>query len=341
MKSFGSDNHSGVHPTIWNSLNKSSQEHAPSYGTDEWTAQLQTLLKKEFGKSCEPFLVFNGTAANVLCLDSLVQSHEAVLTADVSHLQMDECGAPEKNIGCKLISVPTKDGKLSPEVLKNYIIRKGDQHFSQVRAVSITQPTEYGTLYSLEELKNLRKFTKDHGLFLHIDGARFIYAPTLLNCSFYDLAEGLGVDAISFGGTKNGLLFGEICLIFNNSGKERFKYRRKQMMQLPSKQRFIAAQFLTLFENQLWKEISNHCHNLALYLRQELELKFPKFEITQKTQANSVFVKLPKKHISTLRKNFFFYVWDELTFECRLMMSFDLTRSDIDAFIKNLSELTG
>lgn len=339
-RGFGSDNHSGVHPEILESLLSANSGHMPSYGTDVLSGQLSELCKKQFGPSCEVFPVFNGTAANVLCLSSLIESHNSVICARTSHLQMDECGAPEKHIGCKLILIDSPQGKITPEQIEKELIRLGDQHYSQPKAVSITLPTEYGTCYSLEELKALRKFTKENNLFLHIDGARFIYAPYYLGCSFYDLAEGLGIDAISFGGTKNGLLFGELCLLFNEKSKMNFKYRRKQSMQLPSKQRFISAQFLELLgEKAIWKQVAETASSLALYLAKEIADKVKSVEITQSTQANSVFAKVPKSWIKELRKTSFFYVWDEHSFEVRLMLSFDSTKKEIDQFINKMLEL--
>jgi len=340
IPSLGSDNHSGAHPEILEALIQANRGHAPSYGNDPWTEALQLKFRDLMGPNCEAHLVFNGTAANILCLDSLVESHQAVICSDIAHLHMDECGAPEKNIGCKLLPLPSTNGKISPGDIRRHVIRLGDQHYAQVRAVSITQPTEYGTLYSLPELKEIRQICSQHNLLLHIDGARFIYTTTGLNCDFRTITQDLGVDAISFGGTKNGLVFGEACLLFNEKGKHRFKYRRKQMMQLPSKQRLIAAQFLRLLTDNLWQDIAQHGHSQALYLRKRLG-EIPEIHITQPTQANSVFAEIPKPWVKKLKDHTFFYVWDESTFECRLMISFDVTKEMIDAFIDQIKTLRG
>ena len=340
LRGFGSDNHSGIHPEILDAIVASNTGHMPSYGTDDVSAELQKTCQSLFGKSCVAYPVFNGTAANVLCLTSLIESHNSVICSENSHLHMDECGAPEKHIGCKLVTLPSPQGKITPEQIEECLIRLGDQHYSQPKMVSVTLPTEYGTCYTLDELKAIRECTRKHNLYMHIDGARFIYAPYFLKCDFYDLAEGLGVDIISFGGTKNGLLFGELCLLFNDKAKEQFKYIRKQHLQLPSKQRFISAQFLKLIgEANVWRQVAESGHAMALYLKSELESKVTSVKITQKVEANSVFAIIPQTWVKELRKTSFFYIWDEKTFEARLMLSFDSQKEEIDLFIKKMQEL--
>jgi threonine aldolase len=334
MISLGSDNHSGVHPEILASLTATNQKHAPSYGTDDVTQETLQLFKKVFGPECEAYFVFNGTAANVVALSALVKSYQSVICAETSHLQQDECGAPEKHLGCKLITLPTTDGKITPEQIQAKLVRLGDQHHSQPKAVSITQPTEYGTCYSLEELKKIREFTKAHNLYLHIDGARLVQAGQYLNCELSDLTGQLGADAVSFGGTKNGLLFGEVVLVFNKKLAQDLKFIRKQFMQLPSKHRFVAAQFKTLLSgaDPLWRRITRHCHKMALELEAGLK-NIPQVIVTQKVQANSVFVKFPKEWTSPIRDKYFFYIWDEKTWEARLMVSYDVESHHIQDFI--------
>jgi len=337
--SLGSDNHSGVHPKILNSILETNQGHAPAYGTDELTAQTEKLVKEVFGKNAEPYFVFNGTAANVLCLQSMMESHEAVITASTAHLQMDECGAPEKIIGCKRLLVPSADGKITTDGIKKHLVRLGDQHCSQPKVVSITQPTEYGTCYSLEELREIRRFTRENNLLLHIDGARLIQAAHFLKTDLKSITEGIGADAVSFGGTKNGLLCGEIALIYHEPAKKKFKYIRKQNMQLPSKMRFIAGQFQELLKGPgLWREIAGHTQALAQRLAEGLK-NFPEVTVTQPVQANSVFVTIPKAWFKPLREEFFFYVWDETRFEMRWMISFDVTTKDIDRFLAVMRQL--
>jgi threonine aldolase len=332
---FGSDNHSGIHPQILEALMRANAGHSPSYGTDSYTQLVIEKLKDVFGQSADIHFVFNGTAANVLCLKALLKRHEAVICAETAHLNLDECGAPESAIGCKVLTVPSKDGKITFQQIERFLIRKGDQHYAQPRVLSITLPTEYGTVYSLEELRELRALTREHGLYIHIDGARLPYALIKNNCRFYDLSEGLSVDAISLGGTKNGLLFGEACVIFNKEAKKDFKFLRKQSMQLPSKMRFIAAQFEALYLTPLHKELSTHCHQLALYLSERLK-EVKDVLVTQKVEANSVFAIIPKAWTKELRKNHFFYIWDEETWEVRLMITYDTTKEKIDQFINDI-----
>lgn len=338
QRGFGSDNHSGVHPQILTALAENNDQHAPAYGTDLASDELRTLCKKLFGESCVPYPVFNGTAANVLCLSGLLNSFESVICADTAHLNMDECGAPEKHLGIKLDLIPSQDGKITPTEIQKKLVRLGDQHYSQPKVISITQPTELGTMYSLGELKEIVSLAKKNELFVHIDGARFIYAPHYLKCSFKNLSEDLGVDAISFGGTKNGLLFGELCLLFSDRAKTNFKFRRKQFMQLPSKQRFIAAQFKQLLSTGLHEEISAHGHKLARLLETEIR-QHTSLRITQKVQANSVFVEIPQPMVKPLKSYSFFYVWDPHTYECRLMLSFDNSEQDVINFVQSIKEL--
>lgn len=334
-KSLGSDNHSGVHPRLIDSLLKTNLGHAPSYGTDKETQQATRVFKDLFGDEVEPYFVFNGTAANVLCLKSLIQSHESVICAKNSHLNQDECGAPEFIIGCKLVTVESQDGKITPEQIDSCLTRRGDQHVSQPKIVSLTQPTELGVVYNLGELRELRKKCDEHQFFLHIDGARFIYAANYLKCDLKDMA--MYADVISFGGTKNGLLMGEAVLLFHPLAKKNFKFFRKQCMQLPSKMRFISTQFQALLSSRgeeppLWEAIANHGHQLALYLSQQIQ-EFPEIIVTQEVQSNAVFAKIPKAWHKNLREKCFFYIWNAVTWEVRWMLSFDSTKEDIDEFV--------
>lgn len=334
---FGSDNHSGALPEIIEALTRCNLGHQPSYGTDPLTRSVEKIVLENLGISKgEVHFVFNGTAANVLALDCLVESHHSVLVADSSHLYVDECAAPEKHIGCKLVPVAAVEGKLSPALLKPFLIRKGDQHFSQVKAISITQPTEFGTVYSLAELRELRAFAKENKLFLHLDGARLFNAAASLSCSLKEIVEGF--DVVALGGTKNGLVFGEAVVIINPELAEDFKYRRKQAMQLPSKTRFIAAQFEALFKDNLWSKTAKHVTMLAKSLESKLK-KLEYVQITRPTHANAVFAILPREIMSELREKYFFYVWDEHTFEVRLMTTFDTTEEQISDFALEIERL--
>ncbi len=333
---FGSDNHSGVHPQILASIAKVNIGHSAAYGSDDYTSEVIDRLKNHFKRPCDIYFVFNGTAANVLALSCFAQSYHSILTASTSHLWVDECGAPEKILGAKLIAIKSLDGKLKVSDLSEYLIRKGDQHSSQVIGISITQPTEYGTVYTLEELNELKVFADQHSLFLHMDGSRLVNAVTHLNSNIDEVTRHM--DVVSLGGTKNGLLFGEAVVILNKDLKKDFKFKRKQFMQLASKTRFIAAQFDAWLNTPLWKEISAHSLSMAKKLRQVLN-EIPQIEVTQATESNAVFAKFPRQIVHELKKHHFFYIWDERSFEARLMLSFDSREQDILKFGQKIKEL--
>lgn len=332
--SFGSDNHSGVHPELMQEMLAVNEAFAPSYEQDQWSQQLRKELLTQFD-ACDAALVFNGTAANVLSLQVGLESFEAVLCTDVSHLNVDECGAPEKIAGVKLIPLPSTHGKPSLADIEKAIVRRGDQHFSQIKMISITQPTEYGTLYTLNELEELRTICDRNKLYLHIDGARLANAAVALDCDFKTLTA--CADLVSFGGAKNGLMMGEFVIVRNPNLKKGLKFFRKQSLQLPSKTRFLSAPFLKYISTPLWKDIARHENQLAQLLRRRLnEISY--VEMTQPTEANSVFCKIPQPMIKKMRQKYFFYVWDETTFEVRLMTSFATTESHIEDFISTLTE---
>lgn len=330
-RGFGSDNHSGIHAQILEAIAVVNSEHAPSYGTDDVSVEAHGLFKQKFGAQAQVQFVFNGTAANVMCLRLACDSFNSVLCSDVSHLNVDECGAPEILGHCKLIPIKSQHGKITLEECKKALIRKGDQHFSQPKVLSITQPTEYGTIYTYEEMKQLFTWAKSEGLLVHIDGARFANAVVLLGKTFKELTTDLGVDLLSFGGTKNGLLFGEAVVILNPDLKKKAPYVRKQLGQLPSKSRFVAAQFIAYLKNDLWKEIATHSMKMAQHLRILIE-DIPQVKVTQPTDSNAVFVKLPQHWVKNLKDQYFFYVWDEHTFECRLMTTWDTQLEDVKGF---------
>ena len=337
--SFGSDNHAGVHPKILQAIFDANQTHTPSYGIDSLSTQLNLKFKSLFGETCESFQVFNGTAANVLCLKAHLKSWQSVLCTEVSHLNLDECGAPEAIAGVKLIPTRSINGKIQIDQLQKQLVRNGDQHHTQAAAISITQPTELGTVYSLEELKAIREFANQHNLIVHVDGARFTNSLIELDCEFKDIYETLKPDAISFGGTKNGLLGCEAVLIFNPDIAKTFKFERKQSMQLPSKTRFLAAQFLAYFENDTYKEIAQHSCNKAKLLAEMLQ-EIPQIEVLYPVQSNAVFAKIPKKWTKSLKNELFFYVWDENEWSVRLMMSFDTQDEEIKRFVNKAKELS-
>ena len=338
--SLGSDNHSGVHPRILQSLTDFNRGHSHAYGMDSVSEVTLSEWRRLFGPHVQIGYVFNGTAANVLSLKLFLQEYESCIVSDVSHLHVDECAAPEAMAGTKLWVAESHDGKLSPASIERFLIRKGDQHYAQPRMISLTQPTELGTVYSVDEIKDLIHLAKTHGLFVHIDGARLIHAAFTLKKSLYDITFALGVDVVSFGGTKNGLLGAEAILFQNKDLATRFKFLRKQMMQLPSKTRFLAAQFQTFLQQDLWYDIATNCCERALELAQTVR-EIPEVRVLYPVQSNAVFAQIPAEWIKPLRDFRFFYVWDEATHALRWMTSFDMRSEDIRAFTDQLFRLKG
>jgi threonine aldolase len=339
MKAFASDNYSGVHPEIMEALIRANAGHMGSYGSDEITTRTKKLFENIFGAGSEVFFVYNGTGANVVGLSALTKSFNAVICSDLAHINVDESTAPEKFLGCKLIDVPTTDGKITPEQIVQKIIRVGDQHHPQANVISISQTTEYATVYTVEEIKALSAVAKKHNLYLHMDGSRISNAAVSLNTDFRSFTRDAGVDVLSFGGTKNGMMFGEAVVIFNPELAKDAYYLRKQGMQLHSKMRFISAQFECLLSTDLWKRNATHSNAMAKRLEQGLR-GIPNVKITQAVNANGVFAILPKEITPELQKEIFFYVWNEQTNEVRLMCSFDTKEEEIDRFIKKIKELT-
>ena len=340
-RGFGSDNHSGFSPEVMDALMRANDRHALAYGDDEVTARLELLIKETFGSQASIYLVFNGTGANVLCIDAMCRSHEAVVCAETAHINVDECGAPQRVVGCRLLTVDTADGKLTPALVKTRLHGFGFEHHSQPKAISISQPTELGTLYTLEEIKALAELAHEHNMYLHVDGARLANAAVALGCTFKEMTTNCGVDALSFGGTKNGLLMGESCVLLNPALDIDMKYRRKQMTQLGSKMRFMAAQMICYLESGIWRRNAEHSNRMAQLLRQEVEnLRFPTSDlrIVYPVQVNSVFAQLPREVWKRLQERYFFYDWDEDADVVRWMCSFDTTEEDIHSFVNALKE---
>lgn len=337
-RGFGSDNHSGVHPDVLKAIAEVNVDHAMAYGEDEYSAKVEQLFKQYFGTDASVYFAFNGTGANVLCLDAMTSSHHAVVCADTAHIHVDECGAPQRITGAKLLTIKTPDGKLTPELVKTQLHGFGFQHHSQPKVVSIAQPTELGTLYTLNEIKALADLAHQYNMYLHIDGARFANAAVALGCTFKQMTTDLGVDALSFGGTKNGLMIGEAVVLLNPKLNEDFLYRRKQAMQLCSKMRFIAAQFKAYFTDDLWKRNAEHSNAMARQLYDAIKDE-KGLDVVYPVQANGVFVRLPRQVWTELQKHYFFYDWDEDDNVVRFMCSFDTTAEDIDLFAHTLKEL--
>ena len=335
---FASDNASGVHPEVFDAMIAANRDHAVSYGDDAFTQQAMEMFRAMFGDDVMTWFVFTGTAANTLSVQSVCKSWQAVICADTAHMQVDECGAPEKFTGCKLLTVPSHDGKIRLEDIPPLLTEVGFEHHVQPRIISITQPTELGTLYRLDEIKAISRFAHEHDLLLHVDGARIGNAAAALGCGFRQMTRDCGVDILSFGGTKNGMMYGEAIVFFPPHTSEDFKYVRKQSMQLASKMRFISAQFLALFGTDMWKRNAENANRMARYLAEKVST-IPHVEITRPVEVNAVFARIPRESIEALQEETFFYVWDEMASEVRWMTSWDTTESDIDRFVELLSDI--
>jgi len=331
-RSFASDNNAGVHPEIIEAITNANDGHVIAYGGDPITARAMELFQKHFGGDVAVYFVFGGTGANVLGLKAITQPHHAIFCADTAHVNVDECGAPEKFTGCKLIGISTPDGKLRAEQIKPLLHGIGVEHHVQPRVITISQATEMGTVYTRDELKTLADFAHDNGLLLHIDGARLANASVFLDKSFKEITTDVGVDVLSFGGTKNGMMYGEAVVFFDKARAADFKYIRKQGMHLPSKMRFISAQFEALLSGDLWRRGAAHANRMAQLLGSELA-KVPQIKLTQPVESNGVFATIPKEYIPALQEKYFFYVWDEAISEVRLMASFDTSEDDIRDFV--------
>ncbi len=336
-RGFGSDNHSGISPEIMEAIASANVDHALAYGDDEYCERAVQLLRQEFGTQAGVYFVFNGTGANVLNIDAMCRSHHAVVCAETAHINVDECGAPQRIVGCRLLTVPTPDGKLTPELVKTQLHGFGFEHHSQPRAISITQPTELGTLYSLDEIRALADLAHSHDMYLHMDGARLANAAVALGCTFRQMTTDCGVDCLSFGGTKNGMMIGESAVILNPVLDADLKYRRKQMGQLSSKMRFMAAQFEAYLSTGVWRRNAEHSNRMAQLLCQSLR-EVPEAKVVYPVQANSVFVQLPNKVWNALLDDYFFYLWDEATDVVRWMCSFDTTEEDIHNLVQALKK---
>lgn len=331
-RSFASDNNAGVHPEMIEAIAAANDGHVVAYGDDPFTARAVKVFQKHFGRDIAVHFVFGGTGANVLGLKAMTNSYEAVVCADTAHINVDECGAPEKFTGCKLLSIHTPDGKIRVEQIKPFLHGVGFEHHVQPRVISVSQATEMGTVYTKSELKTLARFAHDHNMLLHVDGARIANAAVSLNAKLKEITVDCGVDVLSYGGAKNGMMYGEAVVFLNKKLGENFKYIRKQGMHLPSKMRFISAQFEALLSGDLWRRSAEHANRMARLLGSELE-KVPGIKLTQPVEANGVFAVIPEKYIEALQKKYFFYVWNEEISECRFMASFDTTEADIHDFV--------
>jgi threonine aldolase len=334
-RSFASDNNAGVHPEVLRAFSEINEGHVIGYGDDPYTESAVREFKRHFGKDIEVFFVFNGTAANCLSLKALTNSYEAVICAAAAHIYVDECGAPEKFTGCKLLPIATEEGKLTEESVRSACHGIGDQHHVQPRAISITQSTEVGTVYKPDEVLQLSRFAHKRNMFLHLDGARIANAAAALNLSLRKATRDLGVDVLSFGATKNGGMGAEAVIFFNHELAANFKFYRKQGMQLASKMRYLSAQFQALFKNDLWLQNARRANHMAQLLAREVR-KVPKVKVVYPVEANGVFAQIPRTAIPKLQKRYFYYVWDEEQSVVRWMCSWDTTEDDVKQFAEFL-----
>jgi threonine aldolase len=335
LRSFASDNYAGAHPEVIAAIAAANGGHQVSYGADAYTARLQEVVRGHFGERAEAFPVFNGTGANVVSLQAMLPRWGAVVCATTAHIHTDENAAPERVAGLKLLAVPTPDGKLTPELVDREAWGWGDEHRAQPLAVSITQTTELGTAYTIDEIAALASHAHALGMTVHLDGSRLSNAAASLGVPLATFTTDAGVDVISLGGTKNGILYGEAVVVANPDAVEGIHFLRKLDMQLASKMRFISAQLIALYEGDLWLRSATHANAMAQRLRNAVE-GLTGVWITQATQANAVFAVLPPGVADRLRESFRFYDWNPATREVRWMCAFDTTEADVDAFVAAL-----
>lgn len=337
-RGFSSDNASGAHPAVLSAMQDANTGHAHAYGADRWTERARELIKGQFGPSAEVFFVFNGTGANCTALQAVMRRHNAVICPATAHINTDECGAPERFTGGKLLAVPTPDGKLTPGLIEGAITHVGFEHASQPSVVSITQSTEYGTVYSPDELAAVVDTARAHGLRMHVDGARLANAAAALGCTLGEAAA--GADVVSFGATKNGAVLAESVVLLDPALAAEFKYVRKQSAQLASKMRFISAQYVALLEDGLWRRNAENANEMARLLAGRVAT-VPGVTITRAVEANEVFAVLPNEVIEPLAAEFDFYVWDERAGEVRWVTSWDTTAEDVARFAAGIERACG
>jgi len=343
-KSFCSDNYSGIHPEILEALAKVNYAHVPSYGKDIFSKSAINKIHEHFGNDIDIHFVATGTAANILALKTMLKSINSIVCTQMAHINVDEGGAAEKILGSKLLIADSKEGKINVESIKKVIeLNLGNIHRTQPAVISITQPTEIGTVYQIDELKQITSFAREHNMLVHMDGARIYNAAVALGVSLREITRDIGIDVLSLGGSKNGMMVGEAILFFNKDLGENFIHERKQAMQLVSKMRFVSAQFEALLSNNLWYRNAYNANRMAKILENHIK-DIPELKITQKVESNALFVIIPNKYISRLQSEFDFYVLERIDSEkslVRWMTSFDTTEDDVNNFARLIKELSG
>ena len=335
-KSFGSDNHAGVHPAVMAAIAEANTGDAIAYGSDPWTARATAELRRLSGSAGEVFLVLNGSGANILGLGLLLGRHEAVICAESAHIHTDECGTAERILGTKLLTVPAPNGKLTPELIAQRLAGRGDEHCAQPAVVCVTQATEFGTCYSLAELRAVREFCAANGLRVYMDGARLANAAAYLGCTLAELAE--NADVLSIGGTKNGAMGVEAVIIMREEDTPSAPYLRKQHMQLVSKMRYLGAQMNALLQDDLWLRNAGHANAMARRLADGLD-SIPGVEVVCPVESDAVFARLDKRHIAGLRRDWMFHAWDEDAGIVRWMTAFDTPESTVDEFLADIASV--
>ncbi len=335
-RGFGSDNHAGVHPAVLDAIAEVNEGHVPAYGEDVFTQRAQSVLRRHLGEDAQIAFTFNGTGANVVSLGALCRPWESAICAATAHINVDECGAPEHIANVKLVPADTPDGKLTPDLVRPHLVGFGFEHHAQPRVISVSNVSELGGVYSPDELRDLADLAHEHGIYLHVDGARICNAAAALGMSLRAVSADAGVDALSLGGTKNGMLAGEAVVLFGGARSEDLPYVRKQSGQLSSKMRFVAAQFLAMFDGDLWHECASHANAMAARLAEGA--RAAGIEITHPVDANEVFAILPREVTPVLEERFRFYVWDEERNEVRWVTSWSTAEEDVDSLVAALAE---
>ncbi len=339
-RGFGSDNQSGAHPRMLEAVTQANSGHAAAYGADPWCERASDSLRTLFGAHTDVYFALTGTGANVIALGSLCRPWDSVICPETAHINSDECAAPERVAGIKIVPVATSDGKLTLDLVRPHLTGFGNEHHAQPRVISISQATEYGTVYTAAEVRALADIAHEHGMVVHMDGARLANAAAFLGVPVREFTVDAGVDVLCFGGTKNGMLMGEVVLFFGNARNEVAPYMRKQATQLASKLRYVGAQFEGMLDHGLWLQLAAHANAMARRIAEGAQ-RIPGVRVTRAVQANEVFAVLPREVIAPLQDEFRFYTWDEAEGEVRWVTSWDSEPGDVDAMLARLQTLVG